>query len=159
MSTSGEIKTIPNHAIRKDIALLVDWWEHAWALDYQQDKSKYLDNIWKIINWDVVNDRINIKQSSFYYEIKKLADTLDRKGMYSEADALDSILKISRKKKKKNSKKSKSKRTPTNPKLWSRAKSEAKKRFDVYPSAYANGWAAKWYKEKGGGWRGPKPKK
>jgi hypothetical protein len=24
-------------------------------------------------------------------------------------------------------------------------------------SAYANGWAAKWYKEKGGGWRGPKP--
>jgi hypothetical protein len=23
-------------------------------------------------------------------------------------------------------------------------------------SAYANGWAAKWYKERGGGWRGPK---
>lgn len=24
-------------------------------------------------------------------------------------------------------------------------------------SAYANGWAAKWYKERGGGWRGKKP--
>jgi hypothetical protein len=42
---------------------------------------------------------------------------------------------------------------PTNPALWSRAKSLAKKKFDVYPSAYANGWAAKWYKSKGGGWK------
>lgn len=41
---------------------------------------------------------------------------------------------------------------PTNPSLWSQAVSEAKKRFTVYPSAYANGWAAKWYKERGGGW-------
>jgi hypothetical protein len=42
---------------------------------------------------------------------------------------------------------------PTNPSLWSRAKSLAKSKFDVYPSAYANGWAAKWYKSKGGGWK------
>jgi hypothetical protein len=46
------------------------------------------------------------------------------------------------------------KNEPTNPELWSRAKvSMAKSKFDVYPSAYANGWAAKWYKSKGGGWR------
>lgn len=45
------------------------------------------------------------------------------------------------------------KNVPTNPSLWSRAKAEAKKRFDVYPSAYANGWAAKWYKERGGEWK------
>ena len=37
---------------------------------------------------------------------------------------------------------------PTNPKLWSRAKALARSKFDVYPSAYANGWAAKWYKGK-----------
>jgi hypothetical protein len=42
---------------------------------------------------------------------------------------------------------------PTNPSLWSRAKSVAKSKYDVYPSAYANGFAAKWYKERGGGWR------
>jgi hypothetical protein len=42
---------------------------------------------------------------------------------------------------------------PTNPELWSRAVAMAKSKFDVYPSAYANGWAAKWYKSKGGGWR------
>jgi hypothetical protein len=45
------------------------------------------------------------------------------------------------------------KNKPTNPELWSRAVSMAKQKFDVYPSAYANGWAAKWYKSKGGGWR------
>ena len=43
---------------------------------------------------------------------------------------------------------------PTNSALWSRAKAAAKKKFDVYPSAYANAWAAKWYKSKGGGWTG-----
>ena len=32
-------------------------------------------------------------------------------------------------------------------------KEQAKKKFDVYPSAYANGWAAKNYKGKGGTWR------
>lgn len=42
---------------------------------------------------------------------------------------------------------------PTNPSLWSKAKSLARQKFDVYPSAYANGWAAKWYKSKGGGWK------
>ena len=45
------------------------------------------------------------------------------------------------------------KNAPTNPSLWSKAKSLARQKFDVYPSAYANGWAAKWYKSKGGGWK------
>jgi superoxide dismutase, Fe-Mn family len=58
LSTAGTIKTIPNHQVRTDICVLVDWWEHAWALDYQSDKEKYLDNIWKIINWDVCNERL-----------------------------------------------------------------------------------------------------
>jgi len=59
MSIDGSIKTIENHEIRNDIALLIDWWEHAWALDYQSDKAKYFDNIWKIINWQIINDRLN----------------------------------------------------------------------------------------------------
>ena len=45
------------------------------------------------------------------------------------------------------------KNVPTNPKLWSKYKSQAKAKFDVYPSAYANGWAAKMYKKAGGGWK------
>lgn len=43
---------------------------------------------------------------------------------------------------------------PNNAKLWSAVKSEAKKKFDVYPSAYANAWAAKEYKKRGGSWSG-----
>jgi hypothetical protein len=42
---------------------------------------------------------------------------------------------------------------PTNKPLWGRAKAAARSKFDVYPSAYANAWAAKWYKSHGGGWR------
>jgi len=48
------------------------------------------------------------------------------------------------------------KNKPTNPGLWSRAKAMARSKFDVYPSAYANGWASKWYKSKGGGWKSVK---
>ncbi len=58
LSTSGTIKTIANHAVRTDICVLIDWWEHSWATDYLWDKEKYLDNIWKIINWNVVNERL-----------------------------------------------------------------------------------------------------
>ena len=58
LSTGGDIKTIANHAVRTDICCLVDWWEHAWALDYQADKEGYLNNVWKIINWDVCNERL-----------------------------------------------------------------------------------------------------
>ncbi len=45
------------------------------------------------------------------------------------------------------------KNCPTDASKWSASKAAAKKKFDVYPSAYANGWAAKNYKSKGGGWR------
>ena len=42
---------------------------------------------------------------------------------------------------------------PNNPKLWAAKKAQAKAKFDVYSSAYANGWAAKQYKKAGGTWR------
>jgi len=45
------------------------------------------------------------------------------------------------------------KNVPTSPEKWARAKALAKSKFDVYPSAYANGWASKKYKEMGGGWK------
>ena len=64
-----------------------------------------------------------------------------------EIDIEDPTLNEAKTKKKKKGAK------PTNSKLWSRAKSLARSKFDVYPSAYANAWAAKWYKSKGGGWR------
>jgi superoxide dismutase, Fe-Mn family len=58
LAKNGEIKTIKNHEIKKDIVILVDWWEHAWALDYQADKQKYLENQWKIMDWDAINKKL-----------------------------------------------------------------------------------------------------
>jgi len=55
------------------------------------------------------------------------------------------------KRKKKAVKKSGSK--PTNPALYARVKAEAKRKFKVYPSAYANGWLVREYKKRGGGYR------
>lgn len=42
---------------------------------------------------------------------------------------------------------------PTNPTLYARVKAEAKRKFDVYPSAYANAWLVREYKRRGGGYR------
>jgi hypothetical protein len=42
---------------------------------------------------------------------------------------------------------------PTNPALYARVKAEAKRKFDVYPSAYANAWLVREYKRRGGGYR------
>jgi hypothetical protein len=53
----------------------------------------------------------------------------------------------------------KKKPVPTSPDKWSKAKAKARSKFDVYPSAYANAYAAKEYKKMGGGWRMGKPKK
>lgn len=39
---------------------------------------------------------------------------------------------------------------PTNKALYERVKREAKKRFKVWPSAYASGWLVKTYKQRGG---------
>ena len=57
--------------------------------------------------------------------------------------------------KKKTKRKTKKKKgaTPTNPALNARVKEEAKRKFKVYPSAYANGWLVRTYKKRGGGYR------
>lgn len=39
---------------------------------------------------------------------------------------------------------------PTNSSLYNRVKNEAKKKFKVYPSIYANSWVVREYKKRGG---------
>ena len=43
-----------------------------------------------------------------------------------------------------------------NPSLYKKAKSKAKSKFDVYPSAYANAYMVKEYKKMGGKYKGAK---
>lgn len=47
----------------------------------------------------------------------------------------------------------KSENIPTDPELYARVKADAKKKFNVYPSAYANAWLVREYKKRGGGYR------
>jgi len=44
----------------------------------------------------------------------------------------------------------KAKNVPTDKELYARVKAEAKKKFEVYPSAYANAWLVREYKSRGG---------
>lgn len=32
--------------------LVIDIWEHAYYVDWRNDRAKYIDEIWSIINWD-----------------------------------------------------------------------------------------------------------
>jgi Fe-Mn family superoxide dismutase len=57
LSRDGSIKTIHNHEVRPNIIILLDLWEHSFQMDYGEYKEKYIENIWKIINWNVINTR------------------------------------------------------------------------------------------------------
>jgi superoxide dismutase, Fe-Mn family len=59
LDTNGKIKTIQNHKVLSDVAVIVDMWEHSYLIDYGSNKEKYLKEIWKIINWNIVNARLN----------------------------------------------------------------------------------------------------
>lgn len=57
LARDGTIKRIQNHQLRNDILILVDMWEHAFQMDYGSNKERYLDNIWKIVDWNIINSR------------------------------------------------------------------------------------------------------
>jgi hypothetical protein len=79
-------------------------------------------------------------------KLHKIAMAFEDNGNEELANELhDVFLKLSAKKKKK-----KSGNKPNDPALYSRCKSEIKKKFDVYPSAYANMSLVKLYKSRGG---------
>ena len=40
------------------ILMVLDVWEHAYYLDYKQERAKFVEAFWKIINWQEINKRI-----------------------------------------------------------------------------------------------------
>ncbi|OFC68829.1 superoxide dismutase [Fe] [Alteromonas confluentis] len=36
--------------------LTVDLWEHAYYIDYRNARPKYLENFWKLVNWEFANE-------------------------------------------------------------------------------------------------------
>jgi len=61
LSKKGELKTTPNQSYKKDILMPIDMWEHSFS-DYTTEgkecKKKYLTSVMKIINWEVINNRL-----------------------------------------------------------------------------------------------------
>ena len=37
--------------------LVIDGWEHAYYLQYQNEKGQWLDAFWNLVNWPCVADR------------------------------------------------------------------------------------------------------
>ena len=61
MSKSGELKTTPNQSYKTDILMPIDMWEHSFT-DYvpaKDAKKKYLQNMLKIVDWSVINNRLD----------------------------------------------------------------------------------------------------
>jgi superoxide dismutase, Fe-Mn family len=42
-----------------DILMVLDVWEHAYYLDYKNDRAKFVEAFWSIVNWDEVTRRFD----------------------------------------------------------------------------------------------------
>lgn len=62
------LKNGDNPMTNGDLCLFVcDLWEHAYYLDYQNERAKYLENYWAVVNWKFVEsnfERFLIKAST-----------------------------------------------------------------------------------------------
>ena len=52
--------TTPNHGTLHSLGLVplfvVDLWEHAYYLQYRNERATYVKEIWKILNWKVIEE-------------------------------------------------------------------------------------------------------
>jgi len=94
----------------------------------------------KMKNGKMVPNCVPINEASSPAQQAAIAINMKKKGIKPKNESIEMEI-------------DESKNCPTDPAKWAASKAAAKSKFDVYPSAYANGWAAKNYKSKGGGWK------
>ena len=114
--------------------------EHAWAGDHITTSKDDIEEVANFIKQQIEGeDQSNINEASSSAQQAAIAINMKKKGVKPKETSEEEI--------------DESKNCPTDPAKWAASKAAAKRKFDVYPSAYANGWAAKNYKAKGGGWK------
>ena len=50
------LNVIPNF----QILMALDVWEHAYYVDYKNDRAKFVEAFWNIVNWDKVNKNLSL---------------------------------------------------------------------------------------------------
>jgi len=51
------LKTVVK-TIFSPILLVLDVWEHAYYVDYKNERAQFVEHFWNIVNWDIVNSRL-----------------------------------------------------------------------------------------------------
>jgi hypothetical protein len=125
--------------------------EHDWAQDHIAEAKSLLDQVFDfLMNQTEGNKKdqqtVSVDMSQFSLneanspsQQAAIAINMKKKGIKPKNESYGEI--------------DESKNKPTNPKLWASSLAWARSRYDVCPSAYCHGAAAKHYKSKGGRWR------
>jgi superoxide dismutase, Fe-Mn family len=43
----------------KNILLTCDVWEHAYYIDTRNQRPKYLENFWNVVNWNLIEEKLS----------------------------------------------------------------------------------------------------
>jgi hypothetical protein len=106
-----------------------------------------MEDVKELLEMGLTSEQISIELDFSLDKVKQIVDSIKKNSYMTDSDETFESLIIE------------GKNVPTDSSLWSQCKSWAKSKYDVWPSAYACGAAAKRYKSKGGKWRKKKNKK
>jgi hypothetical protein len=106
-----------------------------------------MEDVKELLEMGLTSEQISIELDLSLDKVKQIVNSIKKNSYITDSNETFESLIIE------------GKNVPTNSSLWSQCKSWAKSKYDVWPSAYACGAAAKRYKSKGGKWRKRKNKK
>lgn len=107
-----------------------------------------MEDVKELLEMGLTSEQISIELDFSLDKVKQIVDSIEKNSYMTDLsdETFESLI-------------IEGKNVPTDSSLWSQCKSWAKSKYDVWPSAYACGAAAKRYKSKGGKWRKKKNKK